>query len=440
MKTSSLLIALALLGAWSIVVAQDVGDEAAEVAGTGETEDPPSVKPSVAYKQRRRESRKPSKNDERMKAALEWLVDHQAKDGSWSPHTFQDDTTRSTAVKTYNIEFRGVGEASGDRGWKRDEEIGIEEPVIGVTGLALQAFTAAGYDHLSGDYQEAVRAGLDFLLKHQLAEGEFVSLKQRHFAYEQASATVAVAELYGLTGDPKLKAPLQTACKCIMAAQNPGLGWRYESQAAVNDTSCTGNMMLALTVAKLAGLELDTRQVEKDVLDWFDLVCVKVNGVWKTGYDSPGSNNSRLLRWKPDKADGFDHNECLDAIHGVTKFDFGKKTSRDARLVDMRQSVDYGRRSVEWEQGKIDFQFWYWGTRFMKACGDKYWKNWRTPLASALLEHQRGFCDADVKNGRTNAAALDEHGSWDAVSAWSEAGGRVYTTAMAAITLEMLDD
>ncbi|MBK9976081.1 MAG: hypothetical protein IPP14_15010 [Planctomycetes bacterium] len=37
----------------------------------------------------------------------------------------------------------------------------------------------------------------------------------------------------------------------------------------------------------------------------------------------------------------------------------------------------------------------------------------------------------------TTKDSLDEHGSWDSVDAWGSAGGRVYSTAINCLTLEV---
>lgn len=418
-----LFAAAVLLAVWTGVTAQDDAEPVAEKK--------PAVQPTAAYAERRYENREALAHEGRVIAALDWLVDHQEEDGSWSPARFHEATNRTNAEATYNLKFRLPADESGDIGWSKPET----EPIVGVTGLALMAFAGAGFDHVSGNYEKPVRSALDFLLKQQLPEGGFVADDRSHFAYEQATATMAIADLYGLTGDEKLKTPLATACACIIAAQNPGLGWRYQPQQGINDTSCTGYMMLALHKAGEAGIELDLKHVRKGVEDWLDLACVKVRGDRKTGYDSPGSNNSRLRSAMADQPKGFETNETMDAVHGLLRIHSGKKVRKDSLLKTLRDVVRRSEHVPVWKARKIDLQFWFWGTLFLKVC--KYWDDWREKLYAALLDNQRGFSSHDKTAGHTSAKVLDEYGSWDAVSAWSEAGGRVYTTAMGAILLSI---
>ncbi len=67
--------------------------------------------------------------------------------------------------------------------------------------------------------------------------------------------------------------------------------------------------------------------------------------------------------------------------------------------------------------------YWYWGTLAMFQVGGKPWKTWRDALKTALLDHQR----------RDGPFA----GSFDPAGPWGPDGGRVYSTALALLTLEV---
>ena len=58
----------------------------------------------------------------------------------------------------------------------------------------------------------------------------------------------------------------------------------------------------------------------------------------------------------------------------------------------------------------------------MYQMGGEHWKKWHKAITPPVLSHQR-------RDGNFT-------GSWDPVSVWSVAGGRVYATAMCALTLE----
>lgn len=80
-----------------------------------------------------------------------------------------------------------------------------------------------------------------------------------------------------------------------------------------------------------------------------------------------------------------------------------------------------------WKGDKIDLYYWFWGVRAFREyagpdaeAGLKWLKETRT----VLVESQ-------------NSASKGERaGSWEPVSRWSGEGGRVFMTALGALTLE----
>ena len=67
--------------------------------------------------------------------------------------------------------------------------------------------------------------------------------------------------------------------------------------------------------------------------------------------------------------------------------------------------------------------YWYYGTLAMFQMGGTHWRAWNKSMKSALVNHQRG--------------SGDEKGSWDPIGAWGFAGGRVYSTAINVLSLEI---
>ena len=78
----------------------------------------------------------------------------------------------------------------------------------------------------------------------------------------------------------------------------------------------------------------------------------------------------------------------------------------------------------EWTpgEGNIDFYAWYWCSLGLYQVGGEHWKKWQPAVTNALLAGQ---------NKRGVAA-----GSWDPIGVWGDEGGRVYSTAMATMTLQ----
>ena len=64
------------------------------------------------------------------------------------------------------------------------------------------------------------------------------------------------------------------------------------------------------------------------------------------------------------------------------------------------------------------YSYWYHATVGMRPLGERSWREWYVAATKALL------------------AAQDEDGSWPPAGRWGHQGGRVYTTALAVLTLE----
>ena len=72
-----------------------------------------------------------------------------------------------------------------------------------------------------------------------------------------------------------------------------------------------------------------------------------------------------------------------------------------------------------------DYYTFYNGTLAMFQAGGQPWKRWNDVVRDTLVDRQ---CGEDEGCRR---------GSWDPTGRWSPEGGRVYSTALAVLTLEV---
>ena len=70
-----------------------------------------------------------------------------------------------------------------------------------------------------------------------------------------------------------------------------------------------------------------------------------------------------------------------------------------------------------------DHYYWYYGTYALYQFGGEAWQAWDRALGAAVLGSQR-------KDGA-------HRGSWDPAGPWGWSGGRVYSTALMALCLEV---
>jgi hypothetical protein len=297
--------------------------------------------------------------------------------------------------------------------------------IDGVTGLATLAFLGAGYTQEEGEFQLTVRKALHYLLGVQNDDGCFGKKDDEHFVYNHAICTMAIAEAYAMTRASKLKGPSQRAVDFIVEAQNEDpergyLGWRYGVKPGESDGSVTGWMVLALKSARVAGLAIPEHCWDGAERLFEDLTG-EVNGYPRTGYITKGGPNARLR-----EASNFLPNPSIDSINVLCQL-FMNKPNTNSTLVRQANIITQENYlpTID-DPDKIDYYYWYYASLAIYQMGGVYWKKWEKPMINALTGLQR-----------TEDKDSCVYGSWDPIGAWGLPGGRVYATAINALTLEV---
>lgn len=313
-------------------------------------------------------------------AALKWLADNQDADGRWNPRTCGG----GKETKVLGRDRLGAGSHADSA----------------VTGLALLAFQASGNTHLDGTYCEDVRRGLKFLLRTQAADGNLGGdAAAFEFMYSHAMAACALSEAYGMTRDSRLREPVRRAVAYTLAAQDPaGGGWRYRP-GDPGDTSQLGWQLMTLKSAELAGISIPetTRQ---GIVRYLRSVSSGRNG-GRAAY-RPGESPSRSMT-----AEAL---VCWQFL-GLTR---QHPACNEAGDFILEQTPG---------EGEFNLYYWYYATLGMYQLGGTHWQRWNDAMRDAVVSRQ-------VKEG-------PHAGSWNTDSLWGGYGGRVYTTSLATLTLEV---
>jgi hypothetical protein len=329
---------------------------------------------------------------------LEWLSKHQSPDGRWDC----DDFSKNGDISKGPL-CDGKGMATYD---------------VGVSGLAILCFLGAGHTTKEGSYQTTVREGLKWLKNMQDAEGCFGPRGDPHHTYSHGIAALAMAEAYGMTRSGIWKASAQGGMNYVMACQNPYKAWRYGARPGDNDMSVTGWMVMALKSGKMAGLDINDTSLAW-ALDFTKEMTDEETG--RTGYTKRGERPVRA----EGKVDRFpaDESESLTGVGIVTRVFAGEDPSSNPVIKAGAELI--GRRLPVWEpkSGKVDMYYWYYATLAMFQVGGPEWNSWNSKLQSAVIDTQR----------TDNNYA----GSWDPVGPWGEDGGRVYSTALMTLCMEV---
>lgn len=140
---------------------------------------------------------------------------------------------------------------------------------VAMTGYTLMAFQAAGHLPGEGEYGKHVTAGMNYLLDSIGPDGLYNMRSDGQYMYSHGIATIALAELYGQTKSPTMRAKLDKAVKVIISAQATEAGheggWRYRPIAKDADISVTVLALVAIRAAKNGGLEVPQRTIDEAV-------------------------------------------------------------------------------------------------------------------------------------------------------------------------------
>jgi len=315
-----------------------------------------------------------------VRSALEWLAANQEPAGHW-------DTARHGGGR----ETRVLGHDRDSAGAHAD---------TGISALALLVFLGAGHTHLDGDYRPTVQRGLQFLLHSQAADGNLAG-EARMFArmYCHGMAALALSEAYAMTGDSRLRRPVERAVAYTVRAQHPtDGGWRYLPGDA-GDMSQFGWQLMALKSAQLAGVPVPATTQE---------------GMRRFLQRASAGRHGGLASYRPHGPPTVTMTaEAL--VCRLMLYPQRRDAAVDEAVAALLEELP-GRDET------MNLYYWYYATIALFQIGGPAWETWNAHLQPRLLAAQE-----------THGAAA---GSWPPDTVWGSYGGRVYTTAMAALCLE----
>lgn len=217
--------------------------------------------------------------------------------------------------------------------------------------------------------------------------------------YCHGMATLAIGEAYAMTGDARLKPALERAIGYTLRAQHPTSGgWRYQP-GDEGDTSQFGWQLMALRSAELGGLPTPA-PTRAGMIRFLNSVT--------TG------PQRGLASYRPHTA----ATRTMTAEALVCRVFLGLKPDSGAA----NEAVQFMLQETP-EVGPINLYYWYYATLALFQMQGEAWETWNAALQQRLLA--------------TQATSSTLAGSWPTNTVWGGYGGRVYTTAMAALCLEV---
>lgn len=309
-------------------------------------------------------------------AGIQWLNQQQRPDGAWDPKSSGAGVERSV-----------LGQHRSGAGARA---------TTGITGLALLAMLGAGNTHYDGPRADSVRSGLQYLLRVQDRDGSLAADADAYArTYCHGMAGIAICEAAAMTGDPVAKEAAEAAVGFTIRSQHPATGgWRYVP-GDPGDLSQLGWQAMLLTSGLGSGAHVPPEVMQR--VDRF-LRSVRAG---KTG---------GLASYKPGEAPS----RTMTAEALAIRMLLGEKIPA-AEIAEAQSFILEELPGT----GKDNYYFWYYASLALHQIQSDAWPLWNQQMKKRLLETQL------------------PDGSWSASTVWGGHGGKVYTTSMACLCLEV---
>ena len=316
---------------------------------------------------------------------LNWLSEHQAKDGSWS--LSPSAVCGNQSCGEVNVESREAA-----------------------TGLAILPFLGAG--HVPGEkgpYKDVLDKGMEWLVsKVNKQERLMPPDSPNHFhMYAHAIVTIVLCEATALKPDGPWRAAAQRSAQYIVNAQNrTDGGWRYAPGDA-GDTSVFGWQVMALRSARVAGMNIP-KPTTTLARRWLTI--------------AQASNDQSAYAYQR----GRPPTPVMTAEALLCRQLFGdspraRGMARGTMLVMDDLSRSFSIRN---------YYYWYYATQLMHNSGGKNWSKWNPLIREKLISEQL--------SGKDSGHAF---GSWQPLlpttDRWGRTGGAIMQTSLALLTLEV---
>lgn len=211
--------------------------------------------------------------------------------------------------------------------------------------------------------------------------------------YAHGMATLALAQLWGMTGDEKIKPVLQKAVKLIYRCQSPEGGWRYNPVPLGADVSVTIMQVMALRAAKNSGIHVPGETLKRATKYIESCHDEKTGGFrYQPRYRGPGFARTAAAI-------------CVLMLAG------------DYKSKQLPSAIKYMKENF------FEKRYFYYGHYYaahaMHQIGGKDWQEWYSKIRKTLLPAQ------------------SSDGSWSSRTLDRASVGPVYQTSISVIVLSV---
>jgi hypothetical protein len=262
---------------------------------------------------------------------------------------------------------------------------------VGITGVCALAFMSAGHQPDRGPYGTVLRKTTDYLVNKCQRTG-FIFDANATFnrpMYGHGFATLALAELYGMTRRADLRDKLENAVGLTLRTQNEEGGWRYYPRIADADISVVICQIMALRAAANAGVKVP-RETTARAIAYVKRCANNADGGFSYMPTQPGSGLGRT------------------GAGVLSLIVMGERESGECK-----RGLDYILRHPPTTRDGHPFYAYYYCTQAAYQAGGKHWEFWYPKQSELLLSTQRGD------------------------GSWYDGPGPAYATAMGTLALQV---
>ena len=238
---------------------------------------------------------------------------------------------------------------------------------VGVTALACLAMMADGNLPGRGAHGVNVERGLNFVLSSAHETGLIAAGTSHGPMYGHGFATLFLGEVYGMTGNPRVREVLIKAVNLIITTQNPQGGWRYHPRPFDADISVTICQIMALRSARNAGISVPKQTIDRAV-------------AYVRQCQNPTDGGFRYMLHSGTSA-------FPRSAAGVASLYYAGVYEDDA----VTKGLEYLMRQNSAVSGGGFGHFYYghyYASQAMYLAGGDYWKGWFPQVRRALLDKQ----------------------------------------------------
>ncbi len=289
-------------------------------------------------------------------------------------------------------------------GWDASAWGGKSEYSLALNGLALMTFARSG--SMAGENIAVIQRSAKYLLNAQKGNGLF-GAESEGMMYNHGIVSVALLEAYAVTRDTDLKPSIDRALAFIRMQQLHTGGWGYFNRPGENANT-------PVTLWQLQALILST----------------------KLGWDDKGYSLKRGVRWFSSMIDsggqlGYERpsqfpegSSTLTAMGAFCMFSASdvEKVPDTGVLMRLQKAFD----ALKHEDAPADYYGGYFRAAAIKTLGGN------CQLDERLKKLQYSLIARQEQTGG-NA------GSWSPGDRWGAVGGRIYSTSVAGLTLELIN-